>query len=344
MKKLMTIAAAVLLALSLASCGKKIDSSVWLNNLDDGKKAARAEGKKIFLFFSGDDFDETSANLKEKVFNTEEFLKSYTEKYVLVNLDYSDSRYGDEQAGLLEDIKISERYNVQGMPYFLVLTAEGYVITRLAFEKNADFDNVRITFDEAADAIASFEALVAKTKTGTTEERLSAINEIFDKTEPALTYHLAPLNSLYLSLDKNNASGESAKHLIALTYAKAEDFYLDEHPEKACEEFVKLAKNKILSPSDQQMAYYTAGYLLIQSGSEDLEKIKGFFQKAIEVDPESEEAKNIQMAMNYVQMIIDGEGDDAPNYDVEEAPASEDARGDEEPTVTVHEAEERTEE
>ena len=51
MKKLVTIAASLFLALSLISCGKKIDSSTWLSDFDDAKKAAQTEDKKIFLFF-----------------------------------------------------------------------------------------------------------------------------------------------------------------------------------------------------------------------------------------------------------------------------------------------------
>ena len=175
MKKLVTLVASVLLALSLASCGKKVDSSVWLSSLEDGKKAAQAENKKIFLFFSADDADEMSPALKEHVFTTEDFIKTYTEKYVLVNIDYSNARYEAEQEGLREDMKIFEKYNAQGVPYFLILSKEGYVITKVAFDADADLDSARITFSEAEETIARFDENLAKTKTGTTEERLAVL-------------------------------------------------------------------------------------------------------------------------------------------------------------------------
>lgn len=311
MKKVIASFAAILLAFSLVSCGKKIDSSVWLSNLEDAKKAASDEGKKVFLFFSADDSDGVSAPLKERVFNTEDFIKTYTEKYVLVNLDFSDARYDSDQDGLREDMKTFERYNAKTVPYFLLLSKEGFVITTLAFDAGADFDMVKITFGEAEEAAAAFDEKLAKTKTGTTEERLAAINEIFDQTEPGVAYHLKPLNKLYLSLDKNNSSGECAKHLIALAYAAAEDFYIEDQPQKASEEFAKLAKNKFLSAEEKQMAFYTAGYLLAQSGSTEYETVKDYFTKAYDAAPESDDAQNIQMAINYVQMMIDGEGDEA---------------------------------
>ena len=312
MKKLVSIIASIIFAAALISCEKEIDSSTWISSLEDAKKAAANENKKIFMFLSADDSDEASAALKEKVFNTEEFKKEYTEKFVLLNIDYSNSRYEASQDGLHDDILISEKYNAATLPYFLILTKEGYVVTNLAFESSADMESARATFNDAEETIKEFDENFAKTQTGTTEERLAAIDRIFENTNPGVLYHLTPLNKLYLSLDKDNASGKSSKHLIALTYAKAEDFFLDNHPEKASEEFVKLAKNKILAAEERQMSLYTAGYLLAQSGSKDFATIKDYFQQAYDAAPETEEARNIQMALNYVQMMIDGEGDEVP--------------------------------
>lgn len=325
MKKILTLFAAGVLALALISCGKKIDSSNWLSSLDDAKKAAVSESKNIFLFFSADDTDGASVSLKEKIFSTEEFLSAYTDKYVLVNIDFSDSRYEAGQDALREDMKVFERYNAGSVPYFLILSKEGFVITRLAFDPSDDFESVKAAFSGAEGTIARFEETLARTKTGTTEERLDAINEIFDSTEPALAYHLTPLNEMYLSLDKGNASGQSSKHIIALAYAKAEDFFLDDEPQKASDEFARVAKNKVLTADERQMAYYTAGYLLAQSGSTEFAKIKDYFNKAYDAAPDSEEAANIKIAITYIQMMIDGEGDDAPSYDDGETGGSDDA-------------------
>ena len=329
MKKLLTSLAGILLALSLFSCGNNIDSSVWLTNFDDAKKAAQAEDKKIFLFFSGDDFDDFSADLKARIFNTEEFIQKYTEKYVLVNLDFSNSRYdkAEEQENIHRDMKVTSIYDVQAMPTFRILSKEGFFITNLAFDKSADLATAKITFDEAEEEIAAFDELLEKTRTGSDEDRLKAIDELYDKTKTSITMPLAELNKLYISLDKENKSGQLPKHLISLAYSKAEDYILNDEPKKAAEEFAKLAKNKLLSNSDRQMSFYTAGYLLVQNGQKDLELVKSYLQKAIDVDPESEESKQIKMELDYVQSMIDGSEEksseilDAPGT----APASESA-------------------
>ncbi len=306
MKKLIHISAAILFMLIFFSCGKKIDSSVWLSNLDEGKKAASAEQKKILLFFSEDERDGKSKNLKEKIFNTEDFINKYTEDYVLVNLDISNSRYENDQEGIKRDLRAFDLYNADSTPYYLILSAEGYVIDKLVFDAESDLNAARIAFDGAKDSIQNFEDLLAKVKSGKKEEKLDAINKIFDMTSPELAYHLRDLNKKYLALDKKNETGECLKHLIAIAYANAQDFLLDDQVEKAGDEFIKLTKNKILNQDDLQMAFYTAAYILGSSGSQNYEKILSYLQQSYDMNPESDAANNIMNALNQVKMIVEG--------------------------------------
>ena len=110
MKKLFNFVAAVFaVSFVLVGCSKNeektvrkpsenIDSSTWIDNLIDGKAAAEKEDKKIFLFFSGDDQDQSSAELKGKIFNLDGFISEMTGKYVLVNLDFSNSLFDKASA------------------------------------------------------------------------------------------------------------------------------------------------------------------------------------------------------------------------------------------------------
>lgn len=309
MKKLISLAAGICLAFSLFSCGGKIDTSGWITSLDDAKKAASKENKKIFVFFSEDEGDKRSEKLKTNLFNTKEFIESYTEKYVLVNLDYSESRFDNNHDGLQKDMRLFQSYDVPGTPHFLILSPEGYVISKLAFDDGADIDTARITFSEAEETIKEFDDLLEKTKKGTKEEKMAAIDEIVDKTDKQVLLHLAPLNKLYLSLDKNNETESYTKHLFLYTNAKACEQFFANEPEKASEEFVKLSKNKILTDEDKQEALYTAGYLLSIGGSEDLRKILSYFQEAYDIAPESEAALVLKQYITQIKMLIDGEGD-----------------------------------
>ena len=146
MKKTLRFLMIVAFVLSFISCGKKIDTSVWLTNFEDAKKAAKTENKMIFMFFSEIDADNKSARLKENLFDTEDFLKTYTEKYVLLNLDYSNSRNENDAENLSKDMRLFESYDVKDIPYFLIVSPQGYVIEKLAFSDGADMDTAKITF------------------------------------------------------------------------------------------------------------------------------------------------------------------------------------------------------
>jgi len=310
MKKTFIFIANILLAISLLSCGKKIDSSVWLNNFEDAKKAARAENKRIFVFFSDDEGDGKSAKLKENLFNKEEFIKNYTEKYVLVNLDFSSSRADSYADDFARDARLLESYDADEIPFFFVLSKEGYFISQLVFEDYYDLDTARITFDEAEEEIKDFEDKLAKTKIGSVEERLNAIDELFNATDVSQITHLKDLSEQVLKLDKKNEYGFYINHAISLAYTNAQEFILDGNEEKGSEVFEKLSHDKNFNNDDKQMALYTAGYMLIQVGSTNYEKILGYFRQAYEIDPESESGQGIKTAMDFVQMQIDGEGDD----------------------------------
>ncbi|MBQ3981892.1 MAG: thioredoxin family protein, partial [Treponema sp.] len=79
-----------LFVLSFFSCsnGKK-----WYTNFDEASAKAKKSGKNIFLLFSGDDWDNTSADFKTNVLQTEEFAKEIGKKYILLNLDFSQNEY-----------------------------------------------------------------------------------------------------------------------------------------------------------------------------------------------------------------------------------------------------------
>lgn len=332
MKKIFTIICAVAAAtvFSFAGCSKKdtrevrkpsqnIDSSKWIDNLIDGKAAARKENKKVFLFFSGDDQDQSSARLKEKVFNTTEFMEQMTKDYVLVNLDFSNSLFDAASADPLateeekaeaaelwvkleENMRDAGLYNIQATPSFYLITKEGYVIAEMIFDQEPqnpeDFFSAYGAMEEQ---IAEYENILASARAGKTEDRLAAINKLFDRTEPQLRYLLTDLSSDYIKLDKKNRTGMVGAHVVAIANAHAVQAYLDQEPLAASEEFAKAAQSKYLEPDQKQQCYYTAGYLLAQSGTTDYAKVKEYLQEAYNAAPESAYAATIQSMIRMME-------------------------------------------
>lgn len=363
MKKLKIFTAVAAAVLLLAGCSKKdtaetrkpsenIDSSKWIDNLIDGKAAAERENKKVFLFFSGDDQDQSSARLKENVFNTSDFMEKMTESYVLVNLDFSNSLFDAASADPLaseeekaeaakiwvtleENMRDAGLYNIQATPSFYLLTKEGYVIAEMIFDqepKNAD--DFFSAYGAMEEQIAEYENILASAQKGKKDDRLVAINKLFDRTEPQLRYLLTDLSADYIKLDKKNSTGMVGAHIVAIANAHAVQAYLDQDPLAASEEFAKAAQSKYLDSDQKQQCYYTAGYLLAQSGTTDYAKVKEYLQEAYDAAPESSYASTIQsmirmMEENYGEGLFSGDGqeeddsNDSSSQSEDEASASD---------------------
>lgn len=317
------------LIMLLASCSKKnvnktrkpsenIDSSVWIDNLIDGKAAAKKENKKIFLFFSGDDQDGASLEMKNDVFLTQDFLDKYTQKYVLVNLDFSNSLFeaskadplatdeeknaaGQIEERLQENMRDASLYDIQGTPAFYILTKEGYVITEVIFEdKVSSIEQVDSAFENLTETIAIYENTMESTKTGSDADRLNAIENLFEITDSQHRYLLVDFSALFIKLDKKNETGKVGKHVVAIANANAVQAYMNSDPLAASDQFANAAKSKYLKAEEKQQCYYTAGYLYAQSNATDFAKIKSYFEKAYEADPESPYAETI---MGMVKML-----------------------------------------
>lgn len=318
MKKITSLFAAAVALLMFVSCGKKIDTTTWLTSLEDGKIAAKKENKKILLFFSTDDSDGLSSTLKETIFKTDNFIQTFTAQFVLVNIDFSESRFEKAQQNpeseeisqkelkkmqdaLYADMRAANLYNIQATPWFIILTKQGYAISQLAFDAEDDFETVTAAFNAEEETLKLFDSYLAKIEKGSKDEKIAAIDAIYEMTDPFLRYHISDLSKKLIYLDRNNETGLCGKHILALAYAKATDAYLNNTPEKASEEFALTAQNKLLLPIEKQQSFYLAAYLLAQNGSTDYPKIKDYFQSAYNAAPESEEAAQIKAMIAIVE-------------------------------------------
>lgn len=328
-KNIIKIASLLLIAsLSFFSCSKNnskkvelrkpsknIDSTTWINNLIDGKAAAKEQNKKIILFVSVDDSDATSAKYKTELFNTEDFLKKATENYVLVNIDLSSSIFEQAQTNtdasendqkkaqalrerLEENIRDVTLYNVNKTPVFLLLNSDGYVVSELTFpvEENSSItmDIFDSTLQANAETISVFDNVLESTTSSNKEDKIAAINRLFEITSEEYHYLLKSKAEEYISLDKNNETGKVGDYVLSITNANAVEAFLRQDPEGASVEFAAAAENKFLSPEQSQQCYYTAGYLFSQSQSATNEKIIEYLQKAYDAAPESDYAETIK--------------------------------------------------
>ena len=73
------------------------------------------------------------------------------------------------------------------------------------------------------------------------------------------------------------------------------------------------------------MAYYTAGCLLAQTGSEDYNKSIKYFNLAYDMNPESDAAQNIKMSSDYMQKLLAGETENKTETEQSETQVADDS-------------------
>ncbi len=315
-----TVLALLALSVFLAGCGKnaKLDTSHCTSDFEGGISAALRENKQIILFFSSDE-DEKSPALKENLLETADFLTALTEKYVLVNLDFSASRFesvmapvpedskreekaqAEARARLTKDMKTAMAVAAQGSPAFYLLTKEGYPVAAFAIDAEATAGEFVASMNEQTkDALEAYTKLLSAADSATGSDKVRALDAVFEATNAEWRYLVLSFSRQIVQLDKNNDSGVVGKHILALANGRATDLFLEQDVKGASAEFVNAAQNALLTAEEKQEAYYTAGYLLAQGGSTDYDAIQGLLQLAYDAAPESAHAADVRLLINAV--------------------------------------------
>ncbi|WP_228479174.1 thioredoxin family protein [Flavobacterium soyangense] len=105
-------------------------SQEWKSNLEEAKKEAKEQNKKILLVFSGSDWCAPCIKLDKNVWQSEAFKKESQKSWVLIKADFPKKK-----ANLLSpeltanNEKLAEKYNQEGnFPLVVLLDKNGKVV------------------------------------------------------------------------------------------------------------------------------------------------------------------------------------------------------------------------
>lgn len=97
---------------------------VWLTDLDKAQAQAKAEGKLVFINFTGSDWCGWCIKLKKEVFDTREFADYAKTNLVLVEVDFPNRK--PQSAELKKaNAALQKKFRVRGFPTLIVLDANG---------------------------------------------------------------------------------------------------------------------------------------------------------------------------------------------------------------------------
>lgn len=100
------------------------EESLWKENYEEAKAAAKEAGKPVLLEFTGSDWCPPCQMMNREVLSTEAFTDFAGDTLVLIKLDFP--RQKEQEEWLSEqNQKLAESYSVQGFPTFILLNVEG---------------------------------------------------------------------------------------------------------------------------------------------------------------------------------------------------------------------------
>lgn len=318
------IAASLAVLLIFVSCAST--PTGWISDYEEGQQLASKEGKDLFLFFSSEDSDGVSTQLRSSIFDTESFIKAAGKDYVLVHLDFSESRLmavqvpedaTEEQKQAAEaampqlekDLGTAMNFSVTegGLPAMILATAQGYVYGVVAYDATVTTpEQFMAVINENSENRNKIKTLVKAIDSSTDVEKLKAIDELYEATDPAYTYLLADFFSMAPELDPSNESGKRGKYAILNAYSIATEALYTGDAFGAISAMLAPIEEGFCSPEEQQELYYQAAYFASLVG--DSENMMNYLTTALELAPESEMAAAIRLTIDAYSMANESTG------------------------------------
>ncbi len=322
MKKIGVIAGALVLALGLCSCGAKPNANGWYDDFESAKKACGASKAVVLLVTSEGDPVESAVGIKTLT-ETPDFAKAVSDKFIPCHFNFSQEAIDAtvpaenatekeqkaaeaKRAKLQKNFETATMYAVETTPTIVLISSDGYWITSLNLRFESDsVDGYAADLKEYTDEVEEMKNLVKNTKKGSVEDKVKAIDALFNTQPEACQIFMKDLVKKVPAMDKKNKSGLVGKYVVASANTDAYGFIVNGEVQKAVDVLTKSAENKALTPIESQSLYYFAANILAQSNSSDFDQIIALLNKAIEVAPESQYNSELKNVIDYVQGVKD---------------------------------------
>ena len=285
-------------------------------DMDSGLAAAKKSSQSVLVFITQDGEDELSASFMETV-RSDEVQSQVASKYALVHMDFSqsafqktvvrdaDSKEVQEEAKKAADVmqknsRFAALINPEFTPAVYMFTAEGYYVSHLVLKGDEKAEGFMAALKADEVKLNAIREMIAKTKVGKPLEKVSAIDALFEATQPEYRFFLIDLVNEAINLDKKNKSGLMSKYIITRTEYDAMICFYDNNAAGAVNAYVNAAKEKFLSAEEKQQAYYMAALVMVKSsGPESLPMIINYLEKSLEAAPKSAVASKVKDNLDY---------------------------------------------
>lgn len=127
--------AGMVTASALSGLGAKLSDSVpkgWIEDFGLAKKTADAEGKFVFLAFSGSDWCGWCMKLEQDVYSQRLFVTKAQKNFVLTMIDCPQNQKILSKLAREQNRSLAQAYGVRGFPTGIVCDSDGTEIGRVS--------------------------------------------------------------------------------------------------------------------------------------------------------------------------------------------------------------------
>lgn len=307
------IIGALLLATVFMGCAGK-PATEWVSDFDAAQAVAKEQKKSILLVFTGIEWDQVSAGVKESLIDTPEFIKAAGKKYELVQIDIPIEEGTVEAAELEKRYELANKYSLQTTPGFVLIDSEGNKYASISYSEELNtVETLTAKFAESEKEYKEIVSLKSKTDRAKGTAKVKLIDELYEKTPAEQRDSLLTYIAEVPTLDPENTTGLVGKYKLQQAYVDASGLMQAGDFAGVCELFKSTAEDPMVTGEDKQNAYYMEAYISFSSGISSLEEVLVMLENAVAAAPESAAATDIAYTIEQLKSsATETEGTQAP--------------------------------
>jgi protein disulfide-isomerase len=130
MKRLLALFCFSIVTLALPAA----EAPGWTTDYKAALEQAKADDRRVFLFFTGSDWCSWCKRLNKEILSTPEFTKFAGEKLVLVELDFPRSK-SQPKAVKAQNGQLAQQFKIEGYPTVIILDSAGKKVGELGYQE-----------------------------------------------------------------------------------------------------------------------------------------------------------------------------------------------------------------
>lgn len=268
----------------------------WITNFKDAKESAAAEKKDLAILFTASDWLDLAQTFDQEILNQEKFLKSASEHYTLLRLDFPKDTTTQSKQTAAQNQLLMQAYRIQGFPTLILTDSLGrpYAITGY---HDGGLDSWMQEFNQLRKTREKRDRLFNEAKKATGVERAKLLVQAVPELPGniAARFYRNLINEI-IKLDPENQTGRVGQYKLLIADVR----YVDQMQKLAIagadtkmlelsDQYLKQAK--LEGASLQSVLFHKIGIYTRQGKKDEVVKL---LQEIITADPDSRYGKQAE--------------------------------------------------